>query len=314
VEFFDRLKAGFLQLAQLLPPLFFALVILVAGFVVARMVERLADAVLGTLQFDRSAERWGVQEAVERTGVHLRPTRVVGKLLFWLVMLVVILLASAALGVRNVNDVFASLVGYIPSVFAAIIVIVFGMLLGEFVRALILASAGGVDGVPTLAKLAKAVVIVISVFMALQQMGVAAEIVSTAFTLILGAAALAFALAFGVGNTRLAGEITRRWYDSGRGVNWGRRATDEGGTPPLGGGAAAPGQGGGGAPGAGGRQRPAGGCDDSPVEPGEPRLAGPLAAARHRPGGPRNRPSDALGARCFNSIFWLNLAVLTQTS
>jgi hypothetical protein len=215
VEFFERLRAGLAQLMQLLPPLFFALVILIAGFVVARMVERLADAFLGGLQFDRSAEKWGVREAVERTGVRLRPTDVVGKLLFWLVMLIVILLASSALGVQNVNDVFANLVGYVPAVFAAIIVVVFGVLLGEFVRALILASAGGVEGVPTLAKLAKVVVITISAFMALQQLGVAADIVTTAFTLILGAAALAFALAFGIGNMKLAGEITRRWYEAG---------------------------------------------------------------------------------------------------
>jgi hypothetical protein len=218
VEFFDRLKVGLAQLAQLLPPLFFAAIILLAGFVVARMVERLADAFLAGMQFDRSAEKWGVSEAVERTGVHLRPARVIGKLLFWLVMLVVILLASSALGVQNVNDVFANLVGYVPAVFAAIIVVVFGILLGEFVRALILASAGTVEGVPTLAKLSKVIVITISAFMALQQLGVAAEIVTTAFTLILGAAALAFALAFGIGNTTLAGEVTRRWYEAGQQV------------------------------------------------------------------------------------------------
>lgn len=216
MEFFERLRMGLAQLGQIVPPLFFATVILLAGFVVARMVERLADAFLDGLHFDRSAEKWGVREAVARTGVRLQPTRVVGKLLFWLVMLVVILLASSALGVQNVNDVFANLVGYVPSVFAAIIVIVFGILLGEFVRALILASAGTVEGVPTLAKIAKVIVITISIFMALQQLGVAAEIVTTAFTLILGAAALAFALAFGVGNTKLAGEITRRWYEQGR--------------------------------------------------------------------------------------------------
>lgn len=216
MEFFERLRMGLGQLGQIVPPLFFATVILLAGFVVARMVERLADAFLDGLHFDRSAEKWGVREAVARTGVRLQPTRVVGKLLFWLVMLVVILLASSALGVQNVNDVFANLVGYVPSVFAAIIVIVFGILLGEFVRALILASAGTVEGVPTLAKIAKVIVITISIFMALQQLGVAAEIVTTAFTLILGAAALAFALAFGVGNTKLAGEITRRWYEQGR--------------------------------------------------------------------------------------------------
>lgn len=227
MEFFDRLKLGLAQLAQLLPPLFFAAIILLAGFVVARMVERLADAFLAGMQFDRSAEKWGVSEAVERTGVHLRPARVIGKLLFWLVMLVVILLASSALGVQNVNDVFANLVGYVPAVFSAIIVIVFGILLGEFVRALILASAGTVEGVPTLAKLSKVIVITISAFMALQQLGVAAEIVTTAFTLILGAAALAFALAFGIGNTKLAGEVTRRWYEAGQQV---RATEDEGET------------------------------------------------------------------------------------
>jgi hypothetical protein len=243
VEFFERLRTGLAQLGQIVPPLFFATVILLAGFVVARMVERLADAFLAGLHFDRSAEKWGVSEAVERTGVRLRPARVVGKLLFWLVMLIVILLASSALGVQNVNDVFANLVGYIPAVFAAIIVIVFGILLGEFVRALILASAGSVEGVPTLAKVAKVIVITISIFMALQQLGVAAEIVTTAFTLILGAAALAFALAFGIGNMKLAGEVTRRWYEAGRrgpaadddaeqGSGAGERAPDATAAPP----------------------------------------------------------------------------------
>jgi hypothetical protein len=217
---FQRLKDALLQIARLLPPLFLALVILGAGFLVARLIERLVDSFLDRVQFDRSAARWGVTEAVERTGTRLDPARVVGKLLFWGVMLVVILLAASALGVQNVNDVFASLVGYIPSVFAAIIVVVLGLVLGEFVRALILASAGGVEGVLTLAKVAKGMVILISVFMAFQQIGVAAEIVTTTFTLILGAVALAVALAFGLGNTGLAGEITRRWYEAGR---WGGR-------------------------------------------------------------------------------------------
>ena len=69
---------------------------------------------------------------------------------------------------------------------------------------------------PTVAKLAKGAVILISLFMALQQVGVAEEIVTAAFTLILGAAALAVGLAFGLGNRELAGEITRRWYEEGQ--------------------------------------------------------------------------------------------------
>jgi hypothetical protein len=231
VDSFDRVWSGLTQIVRVLPGVLLGVVILMAGFIVARIIERAADSALDRVQFDREAARWGMAEAAQRAGG--RPTRVVGKLLFWFVMLIVILLASSALGIENINDIFGNLVGYIPSVFAAIIVIVLGMILGEFVRALILASAGGVSGVPTLSNVAKAIVVLISVFMALQQVGVAADIVTTAFTLILGAAALAVALAFGLGNTGLAGEITRGWYERGREkIRWGRRSTDVGTPPP----------------------------------------------------------------------------------
>jgi hypothetical protein len=216
MDVFVRLKDTLVQIGRLLPPLFLALVILAAGYLVARLIERVVDRFLDRVQFDRSAERWGVTEAVERTGTRLDPARVVGNLLFWGVMLIVILLAATALGLQNINDVFANLVGYVPSIFAAIIVIVLGLVLGEFVRALILTSAGGVEGVPTLAKVAKALIIAMSLLMALEQIGLAADIVKTAFELVLGAAVLAVALAFGLGNTKLAGEITRHWYESGR--------------------------------------------------------------------------------------------------
>jgi uncharacterized membrane protein YfbV (UPF0208 family) len=98
------------------------------------------------------------------------------------------------------------------------------MIIGEFVRALIVASAGGVEGVITVAKLTKGAMVTIAVFMALQQVGVSEEIVTSAFTLVLGSVALAAGLAFGLGNRQLAGEVTRRWYEEGRQRN--RRSTD----------------------------------------------------------------------------------------
>jgi hypothetical protein len=55
-------------------------------------------------------------------------------------------------------------------------------------------------------------VVVLAVFMALQELGVATEIVTTAFAILFGAIALALSLAFGLGNRELAGEVTRNWY------------------------------------------------------------------------------------------------------
>jgi hypothetical protein len=103
-------------------------------------------------------------------------------------------------------------VSYIPSVIAAIVIIIVGIVLGGFVGGLIMASAGGLHGGPTLARVGRGGVIVLAVFMALQELGIATDIVTTAFAILFGAVALAMALAFGLGNRELAGEVTRSWY------------------------------------------------------------------------------------------------------
>ena len=213
---FERLRTGFDQLAVIVPSFLGAALILLAGYIVARLVEKWTDAILQRLNFNKMAEAGGFSEAMGRTGTRLDPIHAVGKLLFWTVMLIVILLASAALGLDSINQMFGTMLSYIPTLIAAIVIVILGMIVGEFVRGIVLASAGGVEGVPTLAKLAKSAVVLISVFMAMQQMGVAAEIITAAFTLVFGAIGLAAGLAFGLGNRELAGEVTRRWYEEGR--------------------------------------------------------------------------------------------------
>ncbi|MGH7585963.1 MAG: mechanosensitive ion channel family protein [Gemmatimonadales bacterium] len=223
-QLLERLRIGAEQLAFLLPPILAALVLLVAGYLLARQVQRWVDATLLRLNFKAVADAGGITEAVERTGKRLDPGSAVAKLAFWLVMLVVILLASTALGLESINEMFGAMIGFLPTLIAALVIVVLSVIMGEFVRVVLLASAGAVAGVPTLAKLAKATVVLIGVFMALTQVGVAPEIVTTAFTLILGAVALAAGLAFGLGNRDLAGELTRKWYEEGQRRN--RRAAD----------------------------------------------------------------------------------------
>jgi hypothetical protein len=138
---------------------------------------------------------------------------VVADLVFWLVMFGVLLIAANALGLRSLAEVFGELVSYIPSVIAAVVIIIVGIVLGNFVGGLVQASAGTIHGGPTLARVGRVGVIVIAVFMALQELGVATEIVTTAFASLFGAVALALALSFGLGNRELAGEVTREWYE-----------------------------------------------------------------------------------------------------
>jgi hypothetical protein len=213
VNFADRLQSSLAQLWDFVPGLLGAAVVLVAGYLLAKAVQKGALRLLRRVHLNDVLRKGGVMQAVDRPGTHFNPTRVVASLLFWLVMFTVMLVAANALGLDSLAQVFSELVSYIPSVVAAIVIVILGIVLGDVVGGLILAGTGSLHGGPTLARVGKGGVILLAVFMSLQQLGVATDIVTTAFAIIFGAVALALALSFGLGNRELAGEITRSWYE-----------------------------------------------------------------------------------------------------
>jgi|JI7StandDraft_1071085.scaffolds.fasta_scaffold163813_1 hypothetical protein len=210
--FSERLERSFAMLGEFVPALFGAMVILFAGYLIAKVIEKGTQRLLRRMRFNQLLERGGVMQAVERSGSHLNPAKVIANLLFWFVMFAVLLIAANAIGLESLANVFSELVSYIPSVIAAIVIIILGIVLGGFVGGLIMASAGGLHGGPWLARTGRAGVIVLAVFMALQELGIATDIVTTAFAILFGAVALALSLAFGLGNRDLAAEVTREWY------------------------------------------------------------------------------------------------------
>jgi hypothetical protein len=212
----DRLRNSFTQIGDYVPRFILALLLLFVGYLLARWLERAVERLLRRVRFNRLLERAGVMDAMERSGSHMQSSRVVGHLVFWTVMFIFLIVAANAAGFDSLAAVLPELVSYVPSALAAITIIIVGIVLGAFVGGLIMASAGMLRGGPTLARVGRGGVILLAVFMALQELGVATEIVTTAFAILFGAFALAMALAFGLGNRELAGEITRDWYNQYR--------------------------------------------------------------------------------------------------
>ena len=213
MTFLERLQASFAQLSELVPSLLGAIGIIFGGYLVARLASRLFAALLRMVKFNELLTRGGVTQALDRSGQHFNPAKIAGNLVFWLVMLVVIMTAASLFQLESLASVTGELVSSIPSVIAAIVIIIVGIVLGSFVSGLILASASGITGASTLARVGRGGVIMLAIFMALQEIGVATDIVTLAFGILFGAIALALALAFGLGNRDLAGEVTREWYE-----------------------------------------------------------------------------------------------------
>jgi hypothetical protein len=216
MDFAERSQVMWAGIVAFLPSLFGAILILLIGLVIAKLLEKGTDALLERLHFDEALDRGGVNRTLARAGTKLDPSSLVARLVFWTVALIAILMASNALGLTAVSAMFYSLIAYIPRVIVALLIVILGMVLGEFVKDVIAASMGGVSGFSVLGKAAKGVIVALALFMALDQLQVAPDIVRTAFTLLLGAAALAAGLAFGLGCRDLAGEHMRRWVEQGQ--------------------------------------------------------------------------------------------------
>src|SRR3954462_5117687 len=181
-EFADRLQSSFAQIfGQIVPALLGAAIIIFAGYLLAKVLERLTERGLRKLGLNRMLERGGVTQAVERSGTHLNPTRVLANLGFWFVMFAVILLAANALGLDTLANVMGTLVSYIPSVIAAVVIILVGIVLGGFVEGFIAASAGGVQGGVSGAGVGRLSFFLLSVFMAPRELGTGREIVTPGF-------------------------------------------------------------------------------------------------------------------------------------
>ncbi|MFZ9899165.1 MAG: mechanosensitive ion channel [Gemmatimonadaceae bacterium] len=213
--FLSRLLDSVRGLLEYLPAMFGAAAVITIGYVLARLAQRAVGRVLRRMHLNDVLKRGGIP-AHDHTGQPVNPTRVVANLIFWLILFTAMLVAADALGIDYLGQVFSELLSYVPSVIAAVVIVILGIVLGDFVSALITASTQNLDGGPTLARAGKGGVILLATFMALQELGVATDIVTTAFAIIFGALALALSLAFGLGSRDLAGEVTRRWYESWR--------------------------------------------------------------------------------------------------
>ena len=137
------------------------------------------------------------------------PATILGKLVFWFVFIITIVMATDALGISQVSAVLSQLIAFIPNVIAAVLILVLAALLAQFVAGLV----RGATGVDVLGTAAQAAIIVYAVFAALTQVGIAVELTAPTFLIVLGGVALAAAIAFGWGARNVAQDIVERAYN-----------------------------------------------------------------------------------------------------
>lgn len=191
-----------------IPQLIGALVILIIGYIVAKILEAVVGRVLKAVGFDGWMEKSGIKQFFDRAQTRQTPATILGKLVFWFVFIIAITMATDALGISQVSQVFSQLIAYIPNIIAAVLILILAGLLAQFVAGLV----RGATGMDILGTVAQVAIMVYAIFAALTQLGIAVQLTAPTFLIVLGAVALAAAIAFGWGARNVAQDIVEKAY------------------------------------------------------------------------------------------------------
>jgi mechanosensitive ion channel-like protein len=187
-------------IASFIPKFLGFLVILIVGYVVAKLAQRLVDALLERVSFDRWVERGSLRDALARS--RFDASDILGLIAFWTVFLLVLQLAFGVFGPNPISDLLFGIISYLPNVFVAVVVLVIAAALAKVVTDLLGAMLGSVSGGIWIARGAGLSILVLGIFMALNQLRIAPAIVNGLYYAILAIVVGSAIVAIGGGGIR----------------------------------------------------------------------------------------------------------------
>ena|SRR5215210_2072674 len=206
---FQPLQDALAVFLSYIPQIIGAIIILIVGYIIGKVLQALVTRVLRGVGFEDWMERGGVKQFFDRAQTDQTPSSVLGMVVFWFVFIIAITMAADTLGIRQISSFLNQLIAFIPSIFVAILILFLAALLANFLAGIV----RGATGSGILASVVQYGVIVYAVFAALTQLGIAVTLTAPTFLILLGAVALAAAIAFGVGGREVARDIVEKAYN-----------------------------------------------------------------------------------------------------
>jgi len=212
MRFLESLREFWLQMGAFVPQLIAAVVFLLAGWLIARLLRRGAIRFMKLLRLDVLAEKSGIEDFLIRGGVQYTSVTILANLLYWFIMLTVTLAVLSSLGLHAAAGLFNRFILYLPNVAVALLLLVFGSLFARFVRGVSRAYLNniGLAGADLLSIVAQWAILLFAVSAALEQLAIGGQILVSAFQISFGALCLALALAFGIGGKEWAVKILEK--------------------------------------------------------------------------------------------------------
>jgi len=208
------LKTAGTDLLTLFAHICLAIFALVLGLYVSRLVNTYVKKVLNKINFDNTTSKIGINEMCVRFGLGKSPTHILAFVLSWVVMIIAIIYAAKALNLSDVQIMLGRFLIVLPKIFISILILFAGLVFGKFVGNIIENSskANNLPGGIFIARGADMFVVVFSVLVALENLGLATALINNAILILLASLGLAFAIAVGLGSKDLVAELLKATF------------------------------------------------------------------------------------------------------
>ena len=210
----DTLMQLLNQVLLYVPKVISALIILIIGYIIARIVRGLVTKGLRLVHFDQVTDRAGITAMLQRAGTKMDGARLLGTIAFWWIFLMFIVNALDALALPTLTAYLSLLLGFIPKLFVAFLIVVVGALIANVVAGAIRGATAetGTTTSGLLGALARWFILLFALLTAVTQLGIAQSMIFILFASALAMVALAGGLAFGLGGRETAAQIVNNWY------------------------------------------------------------------------------------------------------
>jgi Mechanosensitive ion channel, conserved TM helix len=212
----EPVRAFLLQVGDFLPRVALAVVVLLAGWLIAKVVRFATEKALRAINFNVLTERSGLDGFLQQGGIRNDTTGIFGALIYWLVILAALIIAFNGLGLTYITDLLRQVVLFVPHVIVALLIVAFGAYFARFVGTTVTTYCRnvGMQDADLLGRLAQYAIMIFVALIALDQVKVGGDIVRQSFLIILAGVVFALALAFGLGAQKRALELLDRWWPS----------------------------------------------------------------------------------------------------
>ena len=202
------------KIMSVLPSVVAVIFIFIIGWLIAKIISYSVSKILRVGKFDAAAEKINAGKYLSKVNINLAPSAIVGKFVYWIILLFVFITASETLGWTAVSTEISKLIGFLPRLFVAIIILILGLYVAGFIRDVIkgITSSLSLSSGKFISNIVFYFLAVTISLTALKQAGIDTSIITSNMFLILGAVLASASISYGFASRDVLSNILAGFY------------------------------------------------------------------------------------------------------